>query len=63
MSWIDWIAAENPDKVGRMHVDVGTGLLDFQARDLVRRTGIGGSLQLKLGGVVNSFEHHHKMSF
>ncbi len=49
---IEEIAAENPDRVARMHVDVSTGLLDFQARDLVRRTGIGGSLQLKLGGVL-----------
>ncbi len=29
-----------------------TGLLDFQARDLVRRTGIGGKLQLRLGGML-----------
>ena len=49
---IEEIAAENPDRVARMHVDVTTGLLDFQARDLVRRTGIGGKLQLKLGGVL-----------
>jgi succinyl-CoA synthetase beta subunit len=49
---IEEIAAENPDRVARMHVDVNTGLLDFQARDLVRRTGIGGKLQLKLGSVL-----------
>jgi succinyl-CoA synthetase beta subunit len=51
---IEDIAAANPDKVARMHVDVGTGLLDFQARDLVRQTGIGGKLLLKLGGVLMS---------
>jgi succinyl-CoA synthetase beta subunit len=49
---IEEIASENPDKVARMHVDVTTGLLDFQARDLVRRTGIGGKLQLRLGGLL-----------
>ncbi len=49
---IEEIAAAHPDKVARLHVDVGTGLLDFQARDLVRKTGIGGKLQLKLGGVL-----------
>jgi succinyl-CoA synthetase beta subunit len=49
---IEEIAAENPDKVARMHVDVASGLLDFQARDLVRRTGIGGKLQLRLGGML-----------
>ncbi len=51
---IEEIAAAHPDKVARMHVDVGSGLLDFQARDLVRRTGIGGKLQLQLGGVLQS---------
>jgi succinyl-CoA synthetase beta subunit len=49
---IEEIAAAHPDSVARMHIDVGTGLLDFQARDLVRRTGIGGRLQLKLGGIL-----------
>ena len=51
---IEEIAAAHPDKVARMHVDVGTGLLDFQARDLVRRTGIGGKLQVDLGNVLVS---------
>jgi len=49
---IEEIAAANPDKVARAHVDVNTGLLDFQARDLVRRTGIGGKLQLDLGNML-----------
>jgi succinyl-CoA synthetase beta subunit len=51
---IEEIAAAHPDKVARMHIDVGTGLLDFQARDLVRRTGIGGQLQVDLGSVLVS---------
>ncbi|HSR34110.1 MAG TPA: ATP-grasp domain-containing protein [Anaerolineae bacterium] len=51
---IEEIAAENPGRVARMHVDVDTGLLDFQARDLVRRTGIGGKLQLQLGDLLMS---------
>jgi succinyl-CoA synthetase beta subunit len=49
---IEEIAAEYPQRVARMRVDVSTGLLDFQARDLVRQTGISGKLQLKLGGVL-----------
>jgi succinyl-CoA synthetase beta subunit len=54
---IEEIAAAHPDRVARTHVDVNTGLLDFQARDLVRRTGIGGKLQLALGNVlVNLFK-------
>ena len=53
---IEEIAEAHPDRVARMHVNMGTGLLDFQARDLVRQTGIGGKLQLQLGGVlVNLF--------
>jgi succinyl-CoA synthetase beta subunit len=51
---IEEIAVAHPDRVARMHVDVGTGLLEFQARDLVRRTGIGGDLQVALGGVLVS---------
>jgi succinyl-CoA synthetase beta subunit len=51
---IEEIAAEHPDRVARMHVDVNTGLLDFQARDLVRRTGIGGKLQMQLGSVLEA---------
>jgi succinyl-CoA synthetase beta subunit len=51
---IEEIAEAHPDRVARMHVDMGTGLLDFQARDLVRRTGIGGKLQLGLGNLLVS---------
>jgi succinyl-CoA synthetase beta subunit len=51
---IEEIAAAHPNRVARMHVDVGTGLLDFQARDLVRRTGITGNLQVALGNVLVS---------
>jgi len=51
---IEEIAAAHPDKVARMHIDVGTGLLEFEARDLVRRTGIGGQLQVDLGSVLVS---------
>jgi succinyl-CoA synthetase beta subunit len=51
---IEEIALAHPDKVARRHVDVTTGLLDFQARDLVRQTGIGGKLQLQIGSVLMS---------
>jgi succinyl-CoA synthetase beta subunit len=49
---IEEIAAANPDKVAYMHVDVDTGLQDHQARNLVRKTGIGGKLQSDLGGLL-----------
>ena len=51
---IEEIALAHPDKVAKMHVDVGTSLLEFQARDLVRQTGIGGQLQVDLGNLLVS---------
>jgi succinyl-CoA synthetase beta subunit len=49
---IEEIAAAHPDQVAHMHVDIETGLRDFQARNLVRKTGIKGRLQRDLGGLL-----------
>jgi succinyl-CoA synthetase beta subunit len=49
---IEEIAVEHPDKVAQRHVDVDTGLLDYQARDMVRRAGVHGKLQRDLGGLL-----------
>lgn len=46
---IEGIAREHPDAVARMPVSVQGGLADYQARDLVRRTGVHGKLQMRLG--------------
>lgn len=46
---IEEIAVTHPDKVSRSYVDIERGLLDYQARDLVRRTGINGKLQGEIG--------------
>jgi len=51
-SGIEEIASEHPDKVAQCHVDIETGLRDYQARNLVRKAGIGGRLQRDLGGVL-----------
>jgi len=51
-SGIEEIAAAHPDKVARMHVDIEAGLQDYQARNLVRRTGIGGKILGDLGTVL-----------
>ncbi|NIN63349.1 MAG: succinyl-CoA synthetase subunit beta [Anaerolineae bacterium] len=51
---IEDIAREHPDKVARVEVDVVEGLQDYQARDLVRKTGVHGKLQRDLGGLVKS---------
>ncbi len=49
---IEEIAAEHPDKVAGTHVDIIFGFQDYQARNLVRRAGIGGRLQRGLAGVL-----------
>ncbi len=49
---IEEIAVEHPDKVARAHVDVVCGFQDYQARNLVRQTGISGRLQRQLGSVL-----------
>ncbi len=49
---IEEIAAEHPDKVARQNIDVMSGLKDFQARDLIRKTGISGKLQMQLADVL-----------
>jgi succinyl-CoA synthetase beta subunit len=49
---IEEIAAAHPDRVAQRHVDIETGLQDYEARNLVRKTGIDGRLQRDLGGVL-----------
>jgi succinyl-CoA synthetase beta subunit len=49
---IEEIAAASPGAVARHTVDIRTGLADYEARNLVRRTGINGKLQLQLGDVL-----------
>jgi succinyl-CoA synthetase beta subunit len=50
---IEQTARDNPEAVARHVVVIRTGLADFEARDLVRRTGIHGRLQLQLGGLLS----------
>ncbi|MBN1964574.1 MAG: acetate--CoA ligase family protein, partial [Anaerolineae bacterium] len=49
---IEDIAMAHPDRVVRHVVDIRAGLRDFEARDMARRAGIRGKLQLKLGETV-----------
>jgi succinyl-CoA synthetase beta subunit len=51
---IEQIARDHPDKVAQLEVDIVEGLQDYQARDLVRRTGVHGKLLRDLGGMVAS---------
>lgn len=49
---IEEIAQKHPDKVAKTEIDIIEGLKDYQARNLIRRTGISGKLQLQLGDVL-----------
>jgi succinyl-CoA synthetase beta subunit len=42
---IETVAATNPDAIVRLHADPNLGLLDFQARELAFRMGLGGHLK------------------
>ncbi len=49
---IEEIAAKHPDKVAKTTIDVVEGIKDYQARNLIRQTGISGKLQMQLAGVI-----------
>ena len=49
---IEEIAREHPDQVAHVAVDVLKGFRDYEARNLLRRTGISGKLLLKISGVL-----------
>jgi succinyl-CoA synthetase beta subunit len=51
-SGVEEIALEHPEAVASHVVDIRTGLQDYQARDLIRQTGIKGKLQLNLGNML-----------
>jgi len=52
-SGVEEIAEEHPEAISRCSVDIRTGLLDHQARNLIRKAGIQGKLQLQLGGLLS----------
>lgn len=49
---IEEIAAKYPDKVARTNIDIIEGLKDYQARNLIRQTGISGKLQMQLANTI-----------
>ncbi len=51
---IEEIAAEHPEAVAQTHVDIESGLMAYQARNLVRRAGLSGRLQRDIGGIIAS---------
>jgi len=60
---IEEIAGRDPGKIGKLTVDIRTGLREFEARNLVRRAGLRGSVSVdvadflaKLYRVARTFE-------
>ncbi|MGD8456975.1 MAG: acetate--CoA ligase family protein [Anaerolineales bacterium] len=51
-SGVEEIAQEHPEAVARQVIDIRTGLRDFEARDLIRQTGLKGKLQMGLGNIL-----------
>ncbi len=50
---IEEIAEKYPDKVARAKVPVTEGLPDYRARELIRKTGVTGKLQMGLAGILS----------
>lgn len=51
-SGVEEIAAGHPEKVAKRVIDVVEGFKDYQARNLVRETGIHGRLQMQLADIL-----------
>ncbi|HDT11713.1 MAG TPA: succinyl-CoA synthetase subunit beta, partial [bacterium] len=51
-SGIEEIAKDHPQKISQASIDILTGLRDFEARRLIRKTGLKGRVQVKLAGVL-----------
>ena len=49
---IEEIAAEHPEAVAQTHVDIESGLMGYQACNVVRWAGLSGKLQRDLGGII-----------
>jgi succinyl-CoA synthetase beta subunit len=51
-SGIEEISQEHPEALARRLIDIRTGLLDYQARELVRQVGLHGNLQMGLANLL-----------
>jgi succinyl-CoA synthetase beta subunit len=49
---VEEIAQNHPDQIAMAVVDVVRGLRDYEARNIARRTGIGGRLQREVGALL-----------
>ncbi len=49
---IEEIAERSPERVAKFQIDINRGLREYEARNLVRKTGIHGKLQMQLADVL-----------
>ncbi len=49
---VEDIAGRNPEKIGKQLIDIRTGLQEFQARNLVRKAGIGGQTSVDIADLL-----------
>ncbi|MGA2585691.1 MAG: ATP-grasp domain-containing protein [Candidatus Aminicenantales bacterium] len=52
---VEEIARNYPEKIVRMPIDVATGLREFEARNLVRKTGLSGGVLTQLADLLAKF--------
>ncbi len=54
-SGIEEIARTHPEKIARLPVDILAGLREYEVRNLIRRTGISGKLQVRISDLLTRF--------
>ncbi len=54
-SGIEEIARIHPEKIAKMPVDILAGLREYEVRNLIRRTGITGKLQVRMSSLLAKF--------
>jgi len=54
-SGVEEIARNHPEKIARLPIDVGTGLREFEARNLVRQAGLAGNVLTQLAELLTKF--------
>ncbi|MFW6140319.1 MAG: ATP-grasp domain-containing protein [Acidobacteriota bacterium] len=52
---VEETAQKHPDQIARTYVDVGKGFREFEARDLIRQTGVSGKTLTRLSRVLAKF--------
>jgi succinyl-CoA synthetase beta subunit len=51
-SGVEEIAKHHPEKIARLPIDVGTGLREFEARNLVRHAGLSGAAMMQVADLL-----------